>query len=143
MWCGRLDALRNAAELLHKRQTSGAQRVAEGLAVEVAGGDDRHAEHICQHLGNMQGAVAFARTHIDVDAIERQVQTVEDHCAQDGTVHPGDAGGGLVHGRASVRLVEIDDLVAATVEFGNHRERRHADNANQSGHHTSSRNSKI
>ena len=139
MGCGRLDAAGDAAELVHERHAGGAQRGAEGLPVLVAGGDDRHLEHVGQHLGHVQGAVAFARAHVDVDAVEPQMQAVEDHGAQDGAVHPRDAGGGLVHGRGHLRFVEVDNHVASTVEFGDHGQRRHADNAHPLDHYTSSR----
>ena len=114
----------------------------KGEGVLVAGADDRHMQHVGQDLGNMQGAVAFSRTHVDVDLVQRQMQAIEDHGAEDGTVDPGYTGSGQVDGSPDLRFVKIDDDVARAVDRLDDRQRWNTNNTDTQGHQVSSRSSR-
>jgi hypothetical protein len=65
--CGRLHPL-----VIRLNFSSSGKRLvqsgcAEGKGVLIAGADHRHGQHVGQNFGDMQGAVAFARTDVDVD----------------------------------------------------------------------------
>jgi hypothetical protein len=109
----------------------------------VAGADDRYAEHVTQDFRDMEGAVTFTGPNVDIDQVQRQMQTVEDYGAQDGAVDPGDAGGGLVEGGPDLQFVKVNDDIARAVDLLDDGERWNPDNADTPGHQVSSRTSKI
>lgn len=129
-----LHALGDPPHFFDQRQTALADRKAEALRVGVARGDDRDAENILQHGGDMQGAVAFTGADIHINPLQAQVEGVEQHGAQDGAVHSRQVLVTLVYGQKKLRFVEVNNCRLRLVELADDFQWRHADYADLFAH---------
>ena len=63
------------------------------MMVEVAGGNDLCAWQMrLEDRCGMQGAIAFAWTHININTVKIEFQAVHHYGSEDGTVDPGETG---------------------------------------------------
>lgn len=106
----------NRLELFKQWQATPTDGKTKAFVVPVPGSDNRGRQEMLQNSGNMEGAVTFPRSHINIDLIQRHVHGVEEHGAQNGAIYLGEVGLS-VHGQGQLWLVKINDLSLLFIDF--------------------------
>ena len=112
------------------------------MHVQVSRTDYRDGQHVIQHLGDMQSAVAFSRADINDHLVQLQMHAVEHNGPQNGAVDPRDSRSCEINGLLYLRLIQIDDNTSLSADVFDDGKGRNAHDANTSWHQISSRQSR-
>ena len=127
-WLAGLDTFGHCLEFFKQWQVAPANGIPKPFTVSVAGSDNRDGQKILQNSGNMEGAVAFPRSYINVHPIQVHVHGIEHHRTQDGAINLGKMGL-PIHGQRKLRFVKINNSSLFLIDLTDNLQRRYTDYA--------------